>query len=1346
MALADLQAFVQQRLAAVDPTIDLTPGSPYDVQVVQPILRRLGTDPFTVDIGLFIQTLLNQQFPDMPTKEGDAITDLLIKAAIILWNPIVREITRVKQVQSFEDPTTLTTDEADALGANLFAVRDVGQFSTLVVRLYFSQPQNISVSPANFISTNNNLHFFPSEVQSISVNEMLLNSSLSLYYFDVNTTAEAAGDEYNVPAHSVVTIANVASAVRIDNLNPAGNGTPDETAVDFIGGIAQELTERSMVTARGIVAQVTAAFSDVTQINSVGFNDPEMQRDIIEGGGLGPIVASGFLMDAEADGENAVLTRRITTSETVDFTALIGPTGQPVSNWVLTLFGAFAPSSLPLVRDIPILDVVGPQTLDLVDQVLAYTAVNIPWTLRQNSLTLSNIPGGILFPNTPFGTITMPSDEIHIGGCTDIYVRGQNFDSSTLIIESIVDDQPLLQGVNLQVVSSTLLQLDDFVLGANYSIGDGTWSALNNAAEQNLSIEVLDPPDAGSYRITDVIQSPGSSPILTITPAVANVVTGSFRWRLSDELFIDLLLPKETKVSGTDLETVQGTAVITTAGGTDFADYGVSVGDTVSITTGLLIQGTYTVVAVLSPLYDQIQVDRNLPATVSNATYEIYTPNPNGGITTPFVRIDSIDLLDTSNQPVGATIPYAAPIDVESNGFANVARGVKIDVTDGTLGITSIQFAASQANVNGQTLNILLPDLDGSNVAFTVTFTGVNPISLASIVSQINAAVSAATSSVINILAVELDSNRRVGLLPVVPDTQITAGTALPTLFGPGLTFPEGVTSRDITSAEAFSTGGWAALRPALDTDFDVAQALDGLQIGFFSLGDPPVPNTPFSSSAYDPLHTTHDFNPEVRTHLQVGARSLGTATVYFLDPTSFEIGSGAVFTLTNPDGSVLNFLPDPTQDYQSIPALPSDPTPLDGETGGALASLIFQSLTTDFVSYGIQAGDLLEIDYIPLVGTVVLTDPVVGLNATTLIMSIGGGPDKTIIFLHDSTSIPAGDVTLAGVTNQINQIVGQTICSLNGSSELQFITDQSVIIRQTGTSNTLLGFSTTQDQNNDSPDKGTYVIAVVGPSGNVNQVQIDSSVPFPTGSSDTPNQLFKVLRAGLQRIVSTNMALNVGTANLYTFEVQLVSEGTGDQYNIPANVQLTVMGYQSDGYYLTTDDSDLTFSPIERPKLHISRSILEVGVSDNPNNATQLAGQNIQINYDSSSLVNNVNNFATSETERVINSSPLARHLIPYFVRFSLTYFGGSAANIVIPDLQTYITGVLPSESVDVSEIEQLVNNRGATDITNPIDLIAVIHNVDRTITVERSQDSLNIGRLAAFIPDVLLVTQQLS
>jgi hypothetical protein len=1318
----------------VDPTLDLTSGSPYDVQVVQPILARLGTDPFTVDIGVFLQTLINQQFPDLTTQEGDALTDLLIKPAILLWNPVVREITRVANAQSLRDPTLLTTDEADALGANYFAQRDTGDFATLTVRIYFAQPQSVSVTPSNFITTQGGLHFFPVEIQSIRVEEMLLNLEGTLYFFDVNTKAEAAGDQYNIGPNSVSTIANVPSAVRITNKLKASSGTPAEDAVTFISRIDEELTERSLVTQRGIAAVIPAAFPEVTRINAIGFNDPEMKRDVLTGGGLGPILAAGVAMFTEPDGESALLTRRISTAETgIDFTALIGPTGQAASGFTLTLAEAFPAGVLPVVQDLTVSDVVDPQTLDLNEQVLSYTATGVVWTLRAQSLTLSGIPGGILFPNTPDGTVSVPNNQIHIGGATDIYVRGSAFDQATLTLSDIVDDQPLLEGVALTFADDTHIQLVDFLLTGNYSVGDATYVALQNASTENLSIQILDPPNAGAYRILAVVQVTGSSPILTISPAVVPV-SGNFRWLISSSIFIDLVDPKETKIAGSDLRTVQGINVVDTISGQDFAALGVGQNDILRILSGTLIIGDYVVQQVLAPFFTQVQVDRNLPATVNGAKYYIFRPNVAGGITLPLARVDSIDLLDTSNQPVGATIPYANPIDVRSNGFANSAHGIKFDLTDGILGIVTLPFGTPGAAVSGLSLNIQWPTFSG----FTVTFTGSNPIPMATIAAQINAAVTAATGGTITRIAVVLSQDNRVGILPVAAEVNIPSGSARTVLFGYSATF----TSRDVTSQEVYSLGGWAALRPTLDANFDVVQVVDGLQIGFY--GGLVDSNTPFDNTAYDPLRTSYDFNPETHCHIQVGSRSIGTARLYFLDPTSIEVDPTATFTLTSADGSQLNYFPDPTNSYQRIPALSGGTKPLDGETGGALSASTFSSLSTDFIQKGIQPGDLLAIDYVPLTGSVMLADPVTFLNTKTLIVSINGGSDKAIIFIHDSGAVPATDVTRQGVVDQINKTVGQVLCSLSPTNNLVFNPDASVIIRSTGTANTKLGFSTSVDQNNDSPDKGTYTIAQVGPAGNPNLLVV--TIGFPTGGTDTPNQQFKVFRAGLQRIASTAMALNVEVASLYYFDVELLSQGTGDAYNIAAGLQMTVIGFRSDGYFLTTDDPNLTFSPVERPKLHLSRSILEVGVSDDPANATQLGGQNLQLNYERSALTGNVDSFARSDTERVINESPLGRHLIPYFVRFALTYAGGSQPSVVTPDMQTFIQALYPTDSLEVSDLEKLALNRGARSVDNPIDLIAVIHNVDRSVTVERSQNSLNTGRLAAFIPDVLSVTRRIS
>jgi hypothetical protein len=240
------------------------------------------------------------------------------------------------------------------------------------------------------------------------------------------------------------------------------------------------------------------------------------------------------------------------------------------------------------------------------------------------------------------------------------------------------------------------------------------------------------------------------------------------------------------------------------------------------------------------------------------------------------------------------------------------------------------------------------------------------------------------------------------------------------------------------------------------------------------------------------------------------------------------------------------------------------------------------------------------------------------------------------------------------------------------------------------------------------------------------------------------PNQQFKVLRPGTQRCGSTQMATQKADAALYYVDIELVSEGTGDLWNIEAGLKMEARGYDADGYWLTTSNPNLTFSAAEPVHLHLSRSIQEIGTDDDPENATQLTSQNLQVTYERSNLTASVGNFITAETERVICQSPLARHLIPYFVRTDIFYSGGATTDQIGTDLSALIRGLRQDEFLEVSAIEKLLSDRGATSITNPINLVAIVHTFDRQITVERSQDRLSTGRLAAFLPDGITLTRK--
>src|SRR5688572_10714432 len=295
MALRDLEAFLRQRATVFDATLDTNPGSPFDSAVIQPLIRRVGPDPFSVDMATFLDARLRQAYPDMAIGEGDALTDLIVKANTLLWDPLVREVARVRRGLSFRDPSTLTEEEADALGANLFAERSQGDLARGTARIMFAQAQNASVSPVNFVTSRAGLHFFPTESQAIRVEEMLLNvDENGLFYFDITVIAEQAGSQYNIGPKELVSIANLDAAVQVTNLRKFESGEDSANAAEFVDKTRQELTERSLVTLRGIAAKLTAAFPEITRLNVTGFNDPEMQRDIIKGGGLGSLLSAGI--------------------------------------------------------------------------------------------------------------------------------------------------------------------------------------------------------------------------------------------------------------------------------------------------------------------------------------------------------------------------------------------------------------------------------------------------------------------------------------------------------------------------------------------------------------------------------------------------------------------------------------------------------------------------------------------------------------------------------------------------------------------------------------------------------------------------------------------------------------------------------------------------------------------------------------------------------------------------------------------------------------------------------------------------------------------------------------------
>lgn len=1309
MATQDFIAYVQERVANFDSSLDTAPGSPFYEKVIQKVVDRIGTDPFTVDTQTFIRTTVAESYPTLTIGRGDALTDIFINASSLLIDPLVRESKRIALQQSLGRADLLTTEEVTALGANLFEPIRTGTKSRVTVRVFFAQPRPCRVNSANYVFTSSNLRFFPIEAQEISPAEMLLNVSGSSYYFDIHTVAENPGSEYEIEKESIVGINGVLAAVRVTNLTKASIGLDAETPEQYAQRLESSQSDKSLVTARGIV-RVLSDISDVSRVAVAGYGDPEMKRDVIYGGGYSAPEMFGNSAVPVPDATFSNRTTRVQLNDFSDLYSVVAPTLHDVDGWSLTIVNAFGGVGSP-IRDLKVTSIISSNTLEVSESVLVmtYPASGYFWALRRNGITISKIPGGITNPDNPAGTVLVKKDEVHIGGVYDVFLRGSSFTAGSLRIDALVDDASLDRGVDagMVVANNSQVELYDRVLGTDFAEADETYQAFAKAAEDGWSLVLDEGAIAGAYLVLGVTQDVGQ-PVRVVVhppvnPALIDPSISGLRWRLSKDITVDLNVPKITKVRGDNLSTTQGSVLVEDSSFVDLLAFGASQGDTLEILTGNN-KGTYTLAsAPIAPFYNRVSVTTPLARTSSGQSYVVYRANTGGGIELPLVRVKSIDLLDTSGGVVGTSVPYAKTLGAFSTSFSNLQTGTKFESFVTLLGIVS-SVVTTIGDLAGRTLSVSVEGVP----AFSVSLG--SPLTLAAAANTINTVAG-------KLFAQVIDGNR-LAFSPLGTNTAV----AVDAYYANGLHFSGALSASSRLVRTELPGVDLSTLLVPIIASVDVLQVMTGAQLGFY---EHPVVVTGAS------LTTDHDFFPEINAHVVVGSRSLGSARMYFLEPTTVVVNGDTLFEAQT-DVGVLSYRPDTTLEAVIVPAPPAEDTPGDGVTSTVSATVSKLTSSIDFRRRRVRIGDVLEITRRKVTLAQALTDPVLTLVGKKIRLSYEGGQDKDIIFVNDSAAIPSTAVTRSGVAAQINQALGVQVCRIlevSGSFYLQFDTDKLLQIRPTGTANALLGLSTTLTTNNNALTAGKYTVAYVGGVAegvHVNAVLAAESFVY-----------FRITRKGEQRFTATEMQRNVDSLGFYYIDVELVSYGTGDAWNISSGTSFKVDGYRSDGYYLVPEESGVTFSTQEKLSLRLSATMLDVGNNDSEESRTQLAGQSVQINYDYAPTVATAQSLLNSEIERTVNANPLARHLYPHFVRTLINYRGGSQSGVIVSDIEKYILETYPAVPLDAAEFVRRVQGRSSTSVEVPIEIAAVVHNEDRSVTLERSKGTIGTTRFASYWPE---------
>ena len=294
--MTKLKDLLLSKLSDFDATLDISEGSPLLVSVVEPVVELFGATPLDSEVIEFITAKLEEAFPDITVTPGDAIYDILITSVSLFFEAYRSELKRIANSQSVSNIDSLSDADADALAANWLVSRNTGSLASCRTQIVFSSPKSVRLDSTNLFYTSDGLLFQPDGTYVISAGSMRDNVlGADQFFLDLNVIAVEAGSKYNIGTGAIVGITGLSGYVSVTNTTAGLGGLDRDTNNSLLlSKLPSAVSERSMVTPRGIQARIYSAFPSVNNITVIGFGDLEMDRDRASSISDGPTVFSGF--------------------------------------------------------------------------------------------------------------------------------------------------------------------------------------------------------------------------------------------------------------------------------------------------------------------------------------------------------------------------------------------------------------------------------------------------------------------------------------------------------------------------------------------------------------------------------------------------------------------------------------------------------------------------------------------------------------------------------------------------------------------------------------------------------------------------------------------------------------------------------------------------------------------------------------------------------------------------------------------------------------------------------------------------------------------------------------------
>jgi hypothetical protein len=240
--------------------------------------------PSTIfDTRRFILQKLKEDNPEIEARTGSAVGTIIVKPLSFLLTPFTNEVDLFKTRLSLANVASLGPEATDEIIANYFINRRFGNLATGSARVFFADPQDATI-PVNtgFISDNGLLYVAIRKI-TVTAGAMSINRDGSQFYVDVPVVASDFGANFNLDANRLTAAeTDISGAVRITNPSPITAGLDTETDQELVDRAGLAITVRNLINKRSVQTVLLNTFNTITSITPIGYREPEMIRDLID--------------------------------------------------------------------------------------------------------------------------------------------------------------------------------------------------------------------------------------------------------------------------------------------------------------------------------------------------------------------------------------------------------------------------------------------------------------------------------------------------------------------------------------------------------------------------------------------------------------------------------------------------------------------------------------------------------------------------------------------------------------------------------------------------------------------------------------------------------------------------------------------------------------------------------------------------------------------------------------------------------------------------------------------------------------------------------------------------------